>query len=251
MHRENLTTLALSSDAQGEIAKPLPKENGGSSRPPFTKRLIFWLATRLGWLFILLLGHLTRIRCVGREHFEWLRDNQKPFIYCIWHGKILIPIFTHRYENIHAMVSLHADGEMIAQTLHRLGYRTIRGSSTRGAQRAAVEMIRALKQGTICAIMPDGPKGPRHVFKLGAISIAQKSGAYLLPFTFACSNPFRFKSWDRFTIMLPFSKSMAIYGEPIAVPADLKAEDFEKFRLMVEGKMLELEKYAELYFYKN
>jgi hypothetical protein len=113
-------------------------------------------------------------------------------------------------------------------------------------------MIRALRQGKICAIMPDGPKGPRHVFKPGAISIARKSGAYLLPLTFACSKPFVFeRSWDRFTIMLPFSKSAAIYGEPIAVPADLKDEAFEDFRLMVEGKMLELEKYAELYFYKN
>ncbi len=224
----------------------------GTAPPPFKKRLVFWLATRLGWLLILALGHLTRIRFAGREHFDWLRDNNKPFIVCIWHGKILIPIFVHRHQNIHAMVSLHVDGEMIAQTLHRLGVRTIRGSSTRGAQRATVEMIRALKRGKICAIMPDGPKGPRHVFKPGAITIAQKSSAYLLPLTFACSNTFRFiKSWDRFTLPLPFSQSLAIYGEPIPVPADLQEESFEDFRLMVEGKMLELEKYAEEYFYKT
>jgi lysophospholipid acyltransferase (LPLAT)-like uncharacterized protein len=161
-------------------------------------------------------------------------------------------MLAHRYENVYAMVSLHTDGEMIAQTLLRLGFQTARGSSTRGAARAAVEMIRALRQGKNGAITPDGPKGPRHVFKPGAISIAQKSGAYLLPLTFACSNPFVFKkSWDRFAIMLPFSKTVAIYGEPVAVPADLKDEVFEEFRLMVEGKMLELEKYAERYFYKN
>ena len=247
----NSTDHFVAKEKQQEAVAAIIDKKNGPQPQPFKKRLVFWLATRLGWLFILLLGYLTRIRYAGREHFEWLRDNDKPFIYCIWHGKILIPIFTHRYENIHAMVSLHADGEMIAQTLHRLGYRTIRGSSTHGAQRAAVEMIHALKQGKICAIMPDGPKGPRHVFKPGAISIAQKSGAYLLPFTFACSNPFRFNSWDRFAIMLPFSKSVAIYGEPIAVPADLKDKAFEDFRLMVEGKMLELEKYAELYFYRK
>ena len=216
---------------------------------PLKKRLLFWLATRLGWLVILALGHLTRLRFIGREHYDWLRANNKPFIFCIWHGKILIPIFVHRRENVHAMVSLHTDGEMIAQTLHRLGVRTIRGSSTRGAQRAAVEMIRALKRGTICAIMPDGPKGPRHAFKAGAITMAQKSGAYLLPLTFACSNAYRFeKSWDRFMLPLPFSQSAAIYGEPIAVPADLTDNEFEKFRLRVEGKMLELEQYAEGYF---
>lgn len=213
------------------------------------KKIAFWLATRFGWLLILALGHLTRLRFAGREHYDRLRKNKTPFIFCIWHGKILIPIFVHRRENVHAMVSLHTDGEMIAQTLHRLGVRTIRGSSTRGAQRATVEMIRALKRGIICAIMPDGPKGPRHVFKPGAITMAQKSGAYLLPFTFACSRAFRFKkSWDRFTLPLPFSKSAAIYGEPIAVPVNLKKEAFEDFRLLVEGKMLELEKYAEGYF---
>lgn len=227
------------------------EKNTAPPPQPLKKRLVFWLATRLGWLVILALGHLTRIRYVGREHFEWLRDRQKSFIFCIWHGKILIPIFVHRRENVHAMVSLHTDGEMIAQTLHRLGVRTIRGSSTRGAQRATVEMIRALRQGIICALMPDGPKGPRHIFKPGAIAMAQKSGAYLLPFTFACSNPFRFNSWDRFTLPLPFSQSVAIYGEPIAVPADLPGETFEHFRREVEGKMLELEKFAEFYFLKQ
>jgi hypothetical protein len=241
MNSEKLTTPIAASGREDTTPRP----------QPLKKRIVFWLATRLGWLLVLALGHLTRIRYVGRQHYEWLRENKHPFIYCIWHGKILIPIFAHRHENVHAMVSLHTDGEMIAHTLHRLGIPTIRGSSTRGAQRAAAEMIRALKRGTICALMPDGPKGPRHVFKAGAIAIAQKSGAYLLPFTFACSNLFQFKSWDRFTIPLPFSKSAAIYGEPIAVPADLTEDEFEKFRLMVESKMLELEKYAESYFYKN
>jgi hypothetical protein len=100
--------------------------------------------------------------------------------------------------------------------------------------------------------MPDGPKGPRHVFKSGAIAIAQKSSAYLLPFTFACSRPFVFKkSWDRFTIVLPFSQSAAIYGEPIAVPPGLREEAFENFRQMVEKKMMTLEKYAEAFFIKN
>jgi hypothetical protein len=100
--------------------------------------------------------------------------------------------------------------------------------------------------------MPDGPKGPRHIFKSGAIAIAQKSGTHLLPFTFACSRPFVFKkSWDHFTLMLPFSRSAAIYGEPIAVPADLREEEFENFRKVVENKMVALEKYADAFFIKG
>jgi hypothetical protein len=212
------------------------------------QRLTFFLATRLGWLAILALGFLTRVRFVGREHFEWLRDNKKPFIYCIWHGRILLPIFVHRYENIQAMVSLHDDGEMIAQTLHRLGYITARGSSTRGGQRAMIEMIRELKNGGVGAIMPDGPKGPRHSFKAGPVVIAQRAGAYLLPFTFSASRKKQFKSWDRFTIMLPFSTSVAMYGEPVAVPATATDEEIESIRQEIEKRMIDLEQRADGYF---
>ncbi len=212
------------------------------------QRLTFFLATRLGWLAILALGFLTRVRFVDREHFEWLRDNKKPFIYCIWHGRILLPIFVHRYENIQAMVSLHDDGEMIAQTLHRLGYITARGSSTRGGQRAMIEMIRELKNGGVGAIMPDGPKGPRHEFKTGPVVIAQRSGAYLLPFTFSSSRKKQFKSWDRFTIMLPFSTSVAMYGEPVHVPANATNEEVERIRRDIEKRMIDLEQRADEYF---
>ncbi len=214
----------------------------------WSQRLIFSLATKCGWLAILALGFLTRIRFFGREYFEWLRDNQKPFIYCIWHGRILLPIFVHRYENIQAMVSLHDDGEMIAQTLHRLGYETARGSSTRGGPRAMIEMIRYLKNGGIAAIMPDGPKGPRHEFKTGPVVIAQRSGAYLLPFTFSSTRLFQFKSWDRFTIMLPFSTSVAMYGEPVSVPADAGPGEVERIRQDLEKRMVELEQRADAYF---
>ena len=221
------------------------------STAPLRKRVLFWLATRLGWLVILLLGHLTRLRFHGREHFERLRDSKRPFIYCIWHGKILMPIFVHRNESNCAMVSEHTDGEMIAQTLHRLGYVTVRGSSTRGGTRAMIAMIRTLKEGGIGAIMPDGPKGPRHVFKSGAIVIAQRAQAYLLPFTFSSTRAWVLNSWDRFTIPKPFSKSVAYYGEPIAVPAVLTEDEFASIKDAVEQKMLDLEEDAEAFFRKD
>lgn len=231
----------------GIIATPVPPKIPSRK---WKQRLFFFLLTKLGWLVILVLGHLSRIRYVGREHFEWLKRNKKPFIYCIWHGRILVPIFCHRHEGIQAMVSLHDDGEMIAQTLHRLGYQTVRGSSTRGGQRATIEMIRHLKHGGVSAIMPDGPRGPRHEFKMGAITIAQRAGAYLLPFTYSASRKIVFKSWDRFMLLLPFSKSVAVYGEPIHIPAELTAEQLEEMRLTVEQRMIELERQADSYFEK-
>lgn len=123
------------------------------------KRFIFFIATSFGSFFIRLLGWTARIERQGFDHHQWLTQNNKKFIYCIWHGRILIPIYLHQNEQIVAMVSQHNDGEIIARILEKMGFRTTRGSSTRGGQRAAIEMIRALKNGSPTAIMPDGPRG--------------------------------------------------------------------------------------------
>ncbi|KAA3656095.1 MAG: hypothetical protein DWQ10_16180, partial [Calditrichaeota bacterium] len=83
-----------------------------------------------------------------------------------------------------------------------------------------------------------------------AITIAQKSGAYLLPFTFSAQNAIRFNSWDRFTLWKPFSRCLALYGEPIPVPEKTNPEEFEQFRRAVERKMIEQEARADAYFIK-
>ncbi len=96
--------------------------------------------------------------------------------------------------------------------------------------------------------MPDGPRGPRHVLKAGIIAIAQKSRAAILPVTFACSRAWRLKSWDRFTLPKPFSKTVALYGEPIFIPAEMDEAAFESKRQEIEQRMLELETEAEALF---
>lgn len=214
------------------------------------RRMIFLLATRLGWLLILLLGKLTRTKIIGGEHLEDLRRRGVSFIYLTWHGRILLPIYLHRKEGVTAMVSLHQDGEIIAQTLKRLGYKTIRGSSTRGGDRAFYQMIKALKKGEVCAIIPDGPKGPRCKFKAGALYLSQLTGAYLLPMSFSSSKKIRLNSWDRFTIICPLSKSVLLYGEPVKVGKNLKAEGLEEFRAELERRMIQLDKQADEYFSK-
>jgi lysophospholipid acyltransferase (LPLAT)-like uncharacterized protein len=214
------------------------------------KKIQFYLATKLGWLFILILGKLTRIKIVGQHHFEKLNKKNVPFIYVLWHGRIVLPIYVHRNEGITPMVSLHADGEMIAQTLHKLGYVTVRGSSTRGGKEAFYIMVDALKQGRRGAMIPDGPRGPRHYLKPGTLYIAQQSGAYLLPILFSSKRKMEFKSWDRFILPMPFSKSIVIYGAPINVPKDLSQKQVEQLRIKFQEDMVQLEMQADEYFRK-
>jgi len=212
------------------------------------KEITFYLGTRLAWLLILFLGRLGRIQVKNRHYWDALVRSGKGFLVPIWHGKMLLPIFIHRNLGVHAMVSEHRDGEMIALTIHRLGYKTIRGSSTRGGRQAFKQMLGALKSGHVCTIMPDGPRGPRHEFKVGALLLASRAQVPMLPMTFAAQKPIIMKSWDRFTLWWPFSRICLIYGKPLHTPPDLSATDIEAHRRRIESAMLELERQADEFF---
>ena len=137
------------------------------------------------------------------------------------------------------MVSEHQDGELIARIIHKLGNKTARGSSTRGGRKAFVEMVQSLRNGGTGAMLPDGPTGPRHVFKPGTILLAQRAQIPMLHITFGSYPAWILRSWDRFTIPKPFSKSVLFIGEPIWVEKGLKGAEFEALRKKIEIQMIE------------
>ena len=136
------------------------------------------------------------------------------------------------------MVSEHRDGELIAQIIHKLGYRTAQGSSTRGGRKAFVEMVRSLREGSGGAMLPDGPKSPRHCFKPGTMLMAQRAQVPMIPLSFGANSAWIFHSWDRFTVPKPFSKSILCIGEPIWVDKGVKGVQFESLRKSVEQVMI-------------
>src|SRR5438552_15340369 len=81
------------------------------------------------------------------------------------------------------MTSQSFDGEYIARFIQRFGYGAARGSSTRGATGAVVEMVRLMRAGCPTAFTIDGPKGTRYFAKMGAVLIAKKTGNPILSFT--------------------------------------------------------------------
>ena len=62
-----------------------------------------------------------------------------------------------------------------------LGYRPVRGSSTRGGARALLGAVRELQAGHSVAFTPDGPRGPRRELKPGVVAAAQRGGAVIVP----------------------------------------------------------------------
>ena len=112
-------------------------------------------------------------------------------------------------------------------------------------------MKRELEKGGEVAYVPDGPKGPSRKMKMGAIKLAQQTGAYLVPFTFSATKKKLLNSWDRFMIFYPFGRLVVMLGKPMSVPFDAADDDLEEARQKVENAMIQLEEDADRYFYQK
>jgi lysophospholipid acyltransferase (LPLAT)-like uncharacterized protein len=166
------------------------------------------------------------------------------YIYVFWHENILVPCYQFARRDVLVLISQHADGEMIAQVCKHIGYGTVRGSSTRGGLKAMREMIRAADNCHI-AIMPDGPRGPRRHVELGLIYLAAKTGLPLVLAGVGHDRPWRLKTWDRFAMPRPWSKSVILTLEPIHIPENATKAELETFRQQVEQALVEVTDCAE------
>lgn len=179
---------------------------------------------------------------VTTENFP--EDDGKSII-CGWHGRSLV--FGNHYRNrgYWVVISQSRDGDIQNYIYQKLGYRTIRGSTGRGGARAAIEAIRALRDGGTMAMTPDGPRGPSHVVQGGVMLMALKSGAALVPVGISARPRKLIKSWDRFLVPAPFARAIMIFGEPIRLPEGACEEKIEQARQQLEAEMIRLEIEAE------
>jgi hypothetical protein len=184
-----------------------------------------------GYLGRVLLGSyfpLVRMRLEGRENLQRLRDAGQPVIFAFWHGQLLPLVHVHRNEGIVVLVSEHADGEYITQVILRHGFRTARGSSTRGGVKGLKGVVRAGREGHDLGFTPDGPRGPRHVFKWGALVAAQLTGHPVIPLTVGADRAWYLDSWDRFMIPKPFSTMTVRYGTPRTISRHATKQDLRE-----------------------
>ena len=183
---------------------------------PAGMKVSIFAASRL----IRALSSTWRVRFVGDDTVRRLHAEKTSILYTFWHGEMLAFLWPHRNQGVYILVSEHKDGEIIARILAWMGYRLIRGSTSRGAGRALIGMVRALKAGEDVAITPDGPRGPRHKFAPGAVIAAQRSGAAILPSAAHVDRFWQMSSWDGFIIPKPFARITIAYGTPTFISAD-------------------------------
>jgi lysophospholipid acyltransferase (LPLAT)-like uncharacterized protein len=209
---------------------------GAGEKWSLKERLFLGTMSSLGSFVLRVLGATWRVKWVGREHTAALKRDGHNWIYAFWHGGLLALIYTHRRQGIKVLVSTHRDGELVSRVISKLGFESVRGSTTRGGGRALFALAR-LRDGASIGVAPDGPRGPSRQVHPGVIYLAQRSGLPIVPLTSAGSPCWRAGSWDRFTVPLPFSSCAVGYGEPMWVPRDTKGEDIDKLCHELEGRL--------------
>jgi len=197
------------------------------------QRAQIFFASWIGYLAVLLIGRTLRFAVYGWENWEAARKIGGGLIYTFWHREIFAATWFWRRRGIVVMTSQNFDGEYIARIIQHHGYGAARGSSSRGASRALVEMIRCLRQGLDTAFTIDGPRGPRFVAKPGAVLLAKATGAAILCFHIAVRKAFVFKrSWDQTQFPYPFTRAAAFIAPPVLVSSE--ADEAEQARKLEE-----------------
>src|SRR5262245_1844687 len=142
----------------------------------------------------------------GEEHYRAVIQSGRQPIMAFWHGRILPATYHFRDRSIVVITSQNFDGEWIARIIKRFGFGTARGSTSRGAVRALVQLRRDLAEGRPVAFTIDGPRGPAQVAQAGAVWLAGATGAPILPFHIEAARSWAASSWDRTQIPKPFSR---------------------------------------------
>jgi lysophospholipid acyltransferase (LPLAT)-like uncharacterized protein len=195
----------------------------------------------IGLLIVKVISSTYTIRIVGTEiEKNVLKKKQVP-IYASWHQRFFpgITLFAAR-KPIAIMISQSRDGELISKIVNRLGWRSVRGSSSRGGCDALREIKTLVHKGYKVGHIVDGPRGPLGIVKPGLLLIAQISGAPIIPTITSAERKWVFNSWDRFVIPKPFSRVIFRFGDEIYVPIKLQGTAFEEKRSSIENTLKKL-----------
>jgi lysophospholipid acyltransferase (LPLAT)-like uncharacterized protein len=173
------------------------------------------ILAKLAVFFIRLAFRTTKWIVMG-EHFpNQYHQTGRPFIVCLWHDRLMLAPRVWKWKKpLHVLASDHRDGRFIAKIVENFSMPAVYGSTGKGFA-AAKKLIQLLRKGEYVAIIPDGPRGPRHKLYPGVIAIAKLAKADILTFSFCVKRYFRLSSWDRFIVVWPFNRGVMVWNKPV------------------------------------
>lgn len=185
---------------------------------------------------LMLSCRVVRVEGIERTR-EAASNTHGGAVYATWHQRMSYHFHHFGSRHVTVMISRSRDGEYAARVARWLGFRDVRGSSTRGGGRALKEIIGRMRQGEIGGMLADGPQGPPRKAKAGSVIMARDAGVPLVPVLWGADRCWTFNSWDRYLVPKPFARVAILYEEPILVPPDAEGERLEAFRRLFEDRL--------------
>lgn len=176
-------------------------------------------------LFATVLCKTLRITFKNEKVIEELDKTKSNYVLAFWHGSMLVSWYIHRRKDLVALISKSKDGDLLSNLLKFWDYNVVRGSSTEGGEIALGILIDYAKNNKSVVITPDGPKGPRHSLKAGAVITAKKGAVPLVLMGVGFKHKKYLKSWDKFEVPGLFSETKIVYSDPIYIDKDLSYEE--------------------------
>ena len=217
---------------------------------------MYKLAVFFGSFLVWMLMHFLFLSC--KKHIfghralkNCIRENEGKALSASWHRSMLYTIYYFRNLNAALMTSRSQDGDLITSVLRFFGYLAPRGSSGtgKGGKEALEVFIEHINQKNLGGLAIDGPTGPPYISKYGIANAAARTGAPILLHIWYAKSNIRVNSWDRTIIPKPFSELvMIIDAEPIYVPPNGSKEHLEKYRKMINTRLLHLTYQADQWF---
>lgn len=209
------------------------------------QKILRFLGHFLAYSAISILCKSLRVEKINFESIENLKSENRNFVLAFWHGTMLLPWYLHGSPNVVALTSMSKDGDLLARLLKKWNYKVVRGSSSSGGEIALGIMVDYAKNKFSIAITPDGPRGPRHKFKAGAVITAKKSNIPLVLVGIGFKRKKIFKNWDKFEIPHFFSKAKIVYSDPDYVDGKLNYEQTSDMITFCEEELNRLQLEAQ------
>ncbi len=193
--------------------------------------------------YMRLIKATTRWDVRGRDVMGPLWETETGMIGALWHGNIMMALSSWPMDRQTPgfLISRSPDGAFVAGATQKLGAKAMRGSTKntrkskeKGGSAALRQMIRHVDDGGLMAITPDGPRGPRGEAGMGAIKLAQLTGAPIVALGVATRWRIVFKTWDRLCLPLPFGRGTIVWAGPISVPKNADTAALESKRQQLE-----------------
>jgi len=186
-----------------------------------------WYAIQARFLFwyFYLLRLTLRIHVEGQVHSDEAMASGQPILYALWHQQ-LVPFLAYGYKMFDpARFVVIVVGDDRGNTLSRLVSNFGGGTSAKvdmggnpvAAGRGVLNIIRLMKDGRYTVLAPDGPDGPAYEAKPGALFLARKTGALVVPFGGWSRPAIQMRRWDRYLLPLPFARLHVVFGQPFTV----------------------------------